>query len=162
MEEKGDNMSFREMRRKDRQVYDDLINEILENGEYGVLSTMGENGYPYGVPVNFVYYNDGIYFHCAKTGHKLEAIKRDNRVSFCVVTDTEILPEDFTANYKSVIAFGTAGEVELEEKKMALMLLIKKYSSGFMDKGREYVNKEAAGTVIIKISIEHITGKARM
>ena len=155
-------MNFRKMRRKDRQVFDDLVNEILVKGEYGVLSIMGENGYPYGVPVNFAYYDDGIYFHCAKTGHKLDAIIKDNRVSFCVVTDTELQPEDFTTKYKSVIAFGTAKEVEGEEKKRALMLLIKKYSSGFMDKGRDYVNKEAAGTVIVKISIEHITGKARM
>ena len=155
-------MNFRKMRRKDRQVFDDLVNEILVKGEYGVLSIMGENGYPYGVPVNFAYYDDGIYFHCAKTGHKLDAIIKDNRVSFCVVTDTELQPEDFTTKYKSVIAFGTAKEVEGEEKKRALMLLIKKYSSGFMDKGRDYVNKQAAGTVIVKISIEHITGKARM
>ena len=155
-------MSFREMRRKDRQVYDDLINEILGKGEYGVISLTGENGYPYGVPVNYAYHNDGIYIHCAKIGHKLDAIKKDSRASFCVVIDTEIIPADFTTNYKSVIAFGTAKEIEGDEKKMALMLLIKKYSPAFLEKGRDYVNKEATGTVIIKISIEHIAGKARM
>ena len=73
-------MSFREMRRKDRQVYDDLINEILGKGEYGVISLTGENGYPYGVPVNYAYHNDGIYIHCAKIGHKLDAIKKDSNI----------------------------------------------------------------------------------
>ena len=65
-------MEFREMRRKDRQVYDDMVSEILEKGEYGVISVSGENGYPYGVPVNYVYLNGNIYIHCAKTGHKLD------------------------------------------------------------------------------------------
>lgn len=155
-------MEFRKMRRNDKQVHDDLVNEILKKGEYGVLSLTGDNGYPYGVPVNYAYHEDAIYFHCAKIGHKLDAIKKDNRVSFCVVTDTELLPEDFTTKYKSVIAFGRAKDVDGEEKKMALMLLIKKYSSGYMVKGREYVAKEASGTVIIKISIEHIKGKASL
>lgn len=155
-------MIFREIRRKDRQTNEEVVLDILDNGEYGVLSLTGENGYPYGVPVNYIYQDGVIYFHCAKIGHKLDAIKKDNRVSFCVVADTEIIPEDFTANFKSVIAFGTASDIEEDEKEMALMLLIKKYSSGFMEKGREYVKKEASSTVIIKISIEHVTGKARM
>jgi len=153
---------FREMRRKDRQVFDDLVTEILNIGEYGVLSLIGENGYPYGVPVSFAYKNNCIYFHCAKTGHKLDAIKKDNRVSFCVVTDTEIIPKDFTTNYKSAIVFGVASEADGEEKKMALMKLVEKYSPNYIDKGRDYIKDESAGTVIIKIDIEHITGKARM
>lgn len=155
-------MNFREMRRKDRQTNDEVVLEILENGEYGVLSLTGENGYPYGIPVNYAYQNGAIFFHSAKIGHKLDAIKKDNRASFCVVTDSEIIPQDFTANFKSVIAFGTASNIEGDEKEMALMLLIKKYSSGFMEEGREYVKKEASGTAIIKISIEHVTGKGRM
>ncbi|MDX1359102.1 MAG: pyridoxamine 5'-phosphate oxidase family protein, partial [Clostridia bacterium] len=75
-------MAFREMRRKDRQVFDELLYKILEKGEYGVLSVHGDNGYPYGVPVNYVYLNENIYFHSAKTGHKLDAVKADGRVSF--------------------------------------------------------------------------------
>ncbi len=154
-------MNFREMRRKDRQVFDDLITEILDKGEYGVLSVFGENGYPYGVPVNYIYQDKSVYFHCAKTGHKLDAIRDNEKVSFCVVTDTELIPEDFSTIYKSVIAFGFATIASEDEKKKALMGLIKKYSSDYEEKGRDYVNKEHSGTVIVKINIEHITGKAR-
>jgi len=153
---------FREMRRKDRQIYDVLVTEILEKGEYGVISIIGENGYPYGVPVNYAYHQDSIYFHCAKTGHKLDAIRKDCRVSFCVVTDTELLPADFSTKYKSVIAFGSAKEIDGDEKKRALLKLIDKYSPGFKNEGRDYVDKEHAGTTIVKITIEHITGKARL
>lgn len=155
-------MAFREMRRKDRQVFDDMIMEILDKGEYGVLSVTGENGYPYGVPVNYVFHDNTIYFHCAKTGHKLEAIDRNEKVSFCVVTDTELIPEEFTTNYKSVIAFGTASVIDGAEKKKALMMLIEKYSPGFIEKGRDYVEREQSGTAIVGITIKHITGKARM
>ena len=150
------------MRRKDRQIYDDLVTEILEKGEYGVLSVMGENGYPYGVPVNYAYHQDSIYFHCAKTGHKLDAIKLSEKVSFCVVTDTELIPEDFSTKYKSVIAFGNAKEIDGDEKKRALFRLVEKYSPTFKDEGREYVDKEESGTIIVKISIDHVTGKARL
>jgi len=155
-------MNFREMRRKDRQVFDNLVTEILESGEYGVLSVFGENGYPYGVPVNYVYMDDSIFFHCAKTGHKLDAIRDESKVSFCVVTDTELIPEDFSTKFKSAIAFGSASIIEGNEKKLALLELIKKYSKDFIEKGRDYVKKEQSGTVIVKISIDHITGKARL
>lgn len=155
-------MTFRELRRKDRQTDDDMNTDILLKGEYGVLSVYGENGYPYGVPVNYTYFDDCIYFHCAGTGHKLDAIKINNKVSFCVVTDTELLPEDFSTKYKSVIVFGTANEINGEEKSIALLKLIEKYSGGFIEQGRDYVQKEQSGTVIVKIKIDHITGKARL
>jgi len=155
-------MKFREMRRKDKQVMDDMVVEILANGEYGVLSTISENGYPYGVPVNYSYHDEGIYFHCAKTGHKLDNIKFNDKVSFCIVTDTELEPEEFSTKYKSIIAFGTAAEVEGDEKKKALMKLIEKYAGSQMDKAGNYINKEQSSTVIIKVTLEHITGKAKL
>ena len=79
----------KQMRRKDRQVFGKDIEDILINGEYGTLSTIGDNGYPYIVPLNYIYYNNSIYFHCAKDGHKLENIRQSNKVCFCVVTDTD-------------------------------------------------------------------------
>ena len=94
---------FYEMRRKDRLLTEKEAREILSEGEYGVLSTMGENGYPYGVPVNYVYLNDNIYFHCAAdVGHKLENIKYNNHVCFTVVTNESVLPEALTTKYDSV------------------------------------------------------------
>jgi nitroimidazol reductase NimA-like FMN-containing flavoprotein (pyridoxamine 5'-phosphate oxidase superfamily) len=158
----GDHMEFRGMRRKDRQVFDDLITEILEKGEYGILSVHGENGYPYGVPLNYAYFDGSIYFHCTKTGHKLDAIKSNDKVSFCVVSETGLIPEKFSTKYKSVIAFGKAAFVSGEEKTNALMALIFKYSAEYKESGRDYVKKEQAATEIVKIKIDHITGKARL
>ena len=155
-------MSFREMRRKDRQVFDEDISSILNKGEYGVISTHGEMGYPYGVPVNYVYIDNCIFFHCAKTGQKLDNIKTNEKVSFCVVSDTELMPEIFSTKFKSVIAFGKASEISGVLKKRALIGLIKKYSAGYLDKGSAYVEKEGISTKIIKIDIEHMTGKARL
>ena len=82
---------FRKMRRAERELPEGQAKEILENGSYGVLALAGDGGYPYTVPINY-YYTDGkIYLHCAKTGHKLDALKKNPRVSFCVVDRDEIL-----------------------------------------------------------------------
>ncbi len=103
---------FKKMRRSDRALAEVEINEVLEKGEYGFLSTISDHGYPYVVPLSYVYDNNSIYFHCATEGEKLDNIKQNNKVSFCVVTDTEVLPDKFSTKYKSVIAFGKASELE--------------------------------------------------
>ncbi|ABR48427.1 pyridoxamine 5'-phosphate oxidase-related, FMN-binding [Alkaliphilus metalliredigens QYMF] len=83
---------FRELRRKDREIKNNEVIQIIENSDYGILSTVSQNGYPYGVPVSFVFINNSIYFHCATEGHKLDNILNNNKVSFCVVGETCILP----------------------------------------------------------------------
>lgn len=152
---------FKEMRKKDRSIDIDESINILKSGQYGVLSTVGENGYAYGVPLNYTYFNGGIYFHCAREGSKLDNILHNDKVSFCVVGSTEPMPEKFSYRYESTIVFGSAAEVFDEEKESALVELIKKYSADFLEKGIEYVKKDASKTKVIKISIEHISGKAR-
>jgi len=151
---------FKEMRKKNREIFNEQLEEILIHGEYGTLSTISENGYPYIVPLSYVYYEKCIYFHCAKEGHKLENIKQNNKVSFCVVTDTEVLPSKFSTKYKSIIAFGTASEVTDDLKEIILTELIDKYSHDFLEEGKKYITKAQAHTQIIKINIQHITGKA--
>ena len=151
---------FREMRRQDRKTGNEEAAAILAAGEYGILSTVGDNGYAYGVPLSYVYSNGSIYFHCAPEGHKLDNIKHNNKVSFCVVGATEVLPESFSTKYESVIVFGKASEVYDDEKREALMAILKKYSSGFMDKGIEYLKSDSCKTKVIKIEIEHMTGKS--
>lgn len=153
--------TFREMRKKERELELKESIEILRNGEYGILSTVGECGYAYGVPVSYVYINDAIYFHCAKEGQKLDNILSNNKVSFCVVGQTCVLPEKFSTKYESVIIFGTANEIFEDEKNTVLLEIVKKYSPNFLDKGKEYIARAAASTTVIKINIEHITGKAR-
>lgn len=149
------------MRRKDRMMSDKETKELLLTGEYGVLSTVSPDGQPYGVPLNYSYSGDVIYFHCALEGHKLENIKGNKKVSFCVVGNTEVLPDKFATKYESVIVFGEACEVTGEEKQKGFVELLKKYSSGFMKEGQVYIEKIGSTARVCKISPESITGKAR-
>ena len=151
---------FKDMRLKKRKISDSESYEILKEGKYGVLSTVNTDGYAYGIPISYVSLDNNIYFHCALEGSKLENIKNNNKVSFCVVGETEIVPEKFTTKYESVVAFGKAIEVHDEEKERALLALLEKYSKEYMDKGRIYVNNAKSKTKVIKIIIENISGKA--
>ena len=153
---------FKEMRRKQNKLEELKTIELLKSCEYGILSTVGENGYSYGVPLNYVYINKSIYFNCALEGHKLDNIKNNNKVSFCVVGDTCVLPEKFDTKFKSAIIFGIANEVFEDEKNAALLELINKYSPDYMEEGKKYIEKSSRAAKVIKISIEHITGKAEI
>lgn len=106
---------FRKMRRTERELPERQAKEILENGSYGVLALAGDGGYPYTVPLNYVYDGERIYFHCAAEGHKIDAIARDNKCSFCVVENGGVIEDRFTTKYRSVIAFGKIYE-ETDEK----------------------------------------------
>lgn len=152
---------FREMRRKDRELKDDEVIEILKNSDYGILSTVSQNGYPYGVPISFVFLNNSIYFHGAVEGHKLDNILNNSKVSFCVVGQTCILPDKFSTKYESVIVFGRANEVFNNEKNTILLEILNKYSPDYIEKGKAYITNASIKTKVIKISIEHISGKAR-
>lgn len=150
---------FREMRRIEKLSSVDKAEEILLNSEYGVLSTIGENGYPYGVPLNYVYMNNSIYFHSAMEGHKIDNIKFNSKVSFSVVAYSEIIPNKFETYYDSVTCFGDAQQVEGEEKELALRKIIEKYSKEFIESGEKYISNSKNKTTVIKINIHHMTGK---
>lgn len=152
----------RKMRRSDRQLNTEDALSILEHGEYGIFSTVCTDGYPYSVPVSYTYFNQCIYFHCAKNaGLKLKNIGNNANVCFTVVGKTELLPAKFSTRYESVILFGKARILAENEKKEPLLKLVEKYSPDFMEAGREYVEKSAFKTDIVEISIESITGKGR-
>jgi nitroimidazol reductase NimA-like FMN-containing flavoprotein (pyridoxamine 5'-phosphate oxidase superfamily) len=148
------------MRRTDKAITNDEALEILMNGEYGVLSTVSADNIPYGVPVNFCYFNDNIYFHSALEGHKLNNITENKNVSFCVVGSTQLQPDKFSTKYESCIMSGIAQEIFDEEKDTALESLVEKYSSQYKIEGREYINKAKHKTRVIKIVPKSITGKA--
>lgn len=151
---------FQEMRRKERQLTEADAVAILEKGEYGILSTVSENGYPYGVPVSYAYRDGVIYFHCAKNaGQKAANLSASPKICFTVVGSTELLPDKFSTLYESVIAFGAAKEAE--NPKEGLMLLIEKYSSGYMEEGRAYIERSSNRTAIYELHIEHMTAKGR-
>lgn len=152
---------FQEMRRKDRALSEKDTERLLQQGEYGILSTVGEDAYPYGVPVHYVYSGQAIYLHCAVTGSKLDNIARNPKVSFCVVGNTQVLPGQFTTNYESAVVFGCAQEVFGEEKQQAMELLLHKYSPDFLQSGLEYIQKSDSRVKVIKIQTEHLSGKSR-
>ncbi|NMA83630.1 MAG: pyridoxamine 5'-phosphate oxidase family protein [Epulopiscium sp.] len=152
---------FRKMRKSHMALSNDKAMEILKQGEYGIVSTIGEDGYPYGFPMSYIVLDGNIYFHCAMVGHKLANINYNEKVSFTVVGRTELLPEELDTNYESVIVFGRATKVEGEEKEKALLEIVNKYAKDFIEKGKVSIEKEKSITTIIKISIEHMTGKYR-
>lgn len=151
---------FREMRLKDQLIPEkDAIDVIKRNGD-GILSVNGDEGYPYGVPVNYAYDDGKIYFHCAKAGHKLDAIRKDGKVCFTIRDANEVDAEEFNTYYRSVILFGKARVVE-DEKDMrnALRIIAGRFSPEFLDKAEMYINKNIARTSVVIIDIEHIAGK---
>ena len=151
----------RELRRKEREMTGPEARGLLERGEYGVLSTRGPDGAPYGIPLNYCVINDAIYFHCAVEGHMLENIAVDGRVSFCVVGTTEVLPDQFATRYESVIISGTAIEVFDEEKQRALEGLLAKYSAEHRLEGLKFIEAKGKRTRVFRIDIDTICGKAR-
>lgn len=149
------------MRRKDRLITNTEAFSILEEGEYGILSTASSNNEPYGVPVNYCVIDKCIYFHCAPEGQKVNNISDNPKVSFCVVGKSEILPDKFGTKYESCIVQGLASESFREEKQLALEGFIHKYSKDFISEGLEYIEKLKNKARVFKISIESISGKAR-
>lgn len=151
---------FRSMRRIEKQMSEIESKDLLTSAEFGVLSVQGEDGYPYGIPVNHLYLNQKLYFHCALSGHKISALKNNPLVCFTCVASAEIKSETFETLYESIVAFG---RVELlcegDEKMLALHAFIDRFSSDFKSLGTEYVEKNAARTMIIAMDIHHLTGK---
>lgn len=125
----------------------------------GVLACLGDEDYPYAVPVSYVYFNNKIYFHSAKAGHKIDAITKNPKVSFSVIDEDTIVSEKYTTYFRSVIAFGKAIIVEGDERLEAFKALVEKYSG---DQPEEAKHKEIIGCTqayIIAVDVEHITGK---
>jgi hypothetical protein len=156
-----EDLSVREMRRKDRETDEIEARQMLARGEYGVLSTVGSDGSPYGVPLSYVYREGEIYFHSAPEGRKVEYLSAAAQASFCVVGATEIQPEMFSTRYESAIASGEVRELEGEEKKQALGWLVEKYAPQFRQDGAEYIANSEGITRVFGLRVRHITGKRR-
>lgn len=152
---------FREMARIKQSLDMTEIKEILIREKRGVLSIHGEDGYPYGLPINFWYNEENgcIYFHSGKKGHKVDAINADNRVSFCVYDEGFRREGEWALNIKSVIIFGRMSVVEDFDRTVGIC---RKLSLKFTS-DTEYIESEiekyARGTLLYELRPEHITGK---
>lgn len=154
-------MEFRKMRRNRQGLGKEACEEILLRNTAGVLAVLGDNGYPYAVPLSYVYQDGALYFHCAREGHKLDALEKNPQASFCVVDQDEIVPEKYTTYYRSVIVFGQAAPAAgPEEARRAMECLGRKYAPG---ESGEHLQQEIDASwgrmAVVKLSIEHMTGK---
>lgn len=149
------------MRRADRAMDSEGAVKVLENGEFGILSTVDEKGQTYGTPLSYVFIDNKIYFHCAIEGTKLRNIENNPRVCFTVVGRTKVLSEQFSTEYESVMAFGKAEVIDGEEKIMALREIVLKYSPDFIPQGEAYIERAKDKTCVVKLHTEVITGKHR-
>ena len=154
---------FREMVRKKQQLSREETMELLKQAPRGILSVLGDDGYPYGVPIDHWYNEeDGrIYFHSGKEGHKIDAIRREEKASFCVIDQDKVVSEEYTTHFRSVIAFGRVHILEgEEEKRNALRLLAGKYSAEQGEAGIEAeIDKSFANVCMLQFDLEHVTGK---
>ncbi|MFI3226368.1 MAG: pyridoxamine 5'-phosphate oxidase family protein [Clostridia bacterium] len=153
---------FREIRRLNKQIMkQEEVIEMLETATNGVLAVDGDNDYPYAVPLSFAYLDGKIYFHSTTAeSHKIDAISKNPKVSFCVVTQDNIIADDFNTLYKSAIAFGIARVLTDEDEIFkGIMAITKKYSGDYMEKGKEHAKRSAGRFCVVEIEIEHLTGK---
>ena len=152
---------FRDMRRKNQLLSPEEAESILRQGTSGVLSLLGDGGYPYGVPLSYVYHNGKLYFHCAKAGHKLDAIRREGKCSFCVIGQDQVVPEEYTSYFRSVIAFGKVRILEEDgEKRRAIERLAAKYAPGdSQDQRSRAIEREWKPLCMLEMELEHVTGK---
>lgn len=152
---------FREMARKKKQISENECIEILKNEPRGVLSVLGDEGYPYGMPMNFWYCeeNGHIYFHGGKAGHKIDALRKCDKVSFCVYDEGYRNEGEWALNIKSVIIFG---KIKMIDDLNEVIDISRKLSFKFTSDS-EYIEHEiekfAKGTLLLELIPEHITGK---
>lgn len=154
-------MEFREVSRDKKQILSkEKCEEILRKASSGVLCVLGDGDYPYGVPVSFAYRDNRIFFHGMPSGHKYDAMKRHDKVSFTVIETDQVMPAEYTTYFRSVIVFGRARIVEdLEEKHRIVDHLVEKYSPEYKEGVHEMFEKRIAWMGAFEIDIEHISGK---
>ena len=182
-------MEFRKMRRAAQELDHEACLEMIQRATSGVLSVIGDGGYPYGVPLSFVYVDgkdgsgedtvvagdgsgedtvvagDGsigkFYFHCAKTGHKIDALRACDKACFTIIDRDDVVADEFTTYFKSVIAFGHVRILETREEIMpAIRMLADRYSPDESDEKKSAeIDREFAGLAMLELTVEHMTGK---
>lgn len=151
---------FRDMRRKKQLLSVEETVAIFERGSSGILALLGDDDYPYAVPISYVYLDGKIFFHSAKSGHKIDAIKKNKKASFCVIDEDNVVSEEYTTYFRSAIAFGSIKIIEDDYMKRAtIQKLAEKYSSAHTDKIQNEINRGYKDLTMLAFNIEHMTGK---
>ncbi len=151
---------FRGMRRFKQLLPEEETRQIIAEAECCIIGLIGDDGYPYTVPVNHVLVGDKIYFHSAKQGHKIDALKNSDKVSVTVVAQNDIVSREYTSYFRSAHVFGKAHIVEdAEEFREAFKAISERYCMADMDRFEELMLKSSKPAVVICIDIEHMAGK---
>lgn len=154
---------FKEMRVQKKVMPADRIDKLILEGEYGVLSVLDTNGYPYAIPVNYVSDEHAIYIHCAREGMKIDAIAAHEKVGFTIVGRHSVVAKRFSSDFESVVCFGKAAFVESDDTKLEILKrFIVKYAPEFTEGGFKYAANDFHKTNIIKLTVEHKTGKTNI
>lgn len=153
-------MEFREMRRKRQQLSDAESISILEQSTSGTLALLGDGDYPYAVPISYVYKDGKLYFHSALAGHKVDAIRRCDKASFCVIAKDDVQPERYTTFFRSVIAFGRIHIIDNQADKLeTARMLGNRYNPNDDESLRQELEKGLSHMLMVRFDIEHLTGK---
>ncbi len=151
---------FPEMRRFKQEISQEEAIEVLKSCSAGVLAVNGINGFPYTIPLNYTYSDNRVFIHCATEGYKLDCLRADDRVSFCVIDRNEIVPEKFGTIFRSVVVFGRARFItEDAEKQVALEAINAKYSPGLEEEGLKEIKRGWNRAILFTVEVEHMTGK---
>lgn len=152
--------TFRPMRRKRQQLSNEESIAILEKATAGTLALLGDEGYPYAVPISYVYTDGKLYFHSALAGHKVDAIRKCEKASFCVIEQDDVQPKKYTTFYRSVIAFGRIHIIKDEQEKLATARMLgNRYNPNDEDSLRQEMEKGFSRMLMLRFDIEHLTGK---
>ena len=152
---------FRELTRKKQALSRETCVELLKTETRGVLSVIGDGGYPYGTPMNHYYCEENgcIYFHCGRKGHRLDALRACDKVSFCVYDEGYRREGEWALNVRSVVVFG---RMEIIDDPNEVIRLVTPLCHKFTD-DEDYIRRELTqstkATLLLKLIPEHICGK---
>ena len=148
------------MRRHRQQLSQKESISIIERATSGTLALLGDDDYPYAVPISFVYHDGCLYFHSAVEGHKIDAIRRHDKASFCVIDQDDVHGEQYTTFFRSVIAFGHISIIEDEDEKIAAARMLgNRYNPNHDEALKKEMEKGLHRMVMLRMNIEHLTGK---
>ena len=151
---------FRDMRRKRQQLSESESIGILQKATSGTLALLGDNGYPYAVPISYVYHEGKMYFHSALSGHKVDAIRQCDKASFCVIEQDDVQPKKYTTFFRSVIAFGRIHVIEDEAEKLSTARMLgNRYNPNDDESLQKEIESGFSRMLMIRFDIEHLTGK---
>lgn len=151
----------RQMQKPERQLSPEATLALLKRGDHGTLSVLGDDGYPYATPVNYIVLNDKVYLHSAPEGYKIDCLKRDSKCCFSVIVSTHTVPSKITAAFESIILTGTAAFVtDRAEKQTALETFVTQRCPGYEEIGFKMIEKLFDKTAVLRLDPVALTGKA--